>query len=274
VRLTKVRALTLLAAGAAAALLAGCSSSGGGDAGDSGSAPSTPASSASTPITGTLTISAASSLTGTFDQIKADLVKANPGLTINISYAGSDALAAQINAGAPVDVFAAASDATMTTVSSAGNIVGTPTRFATNVLEIAVPPSNPANITGLADLVKPGVKLDLCAATVPCGAAATKVFAAANLTPTPVSLEPDVKTVLTKVQLNEVDAGLVYKTDVLAAGTAVKGINFPEAQNAVTNYPIGVVKNAPNATAASAFVAYVLSPAGQKVLSAAGFSAP
>jgi molybdate transport system substrate-binding protein len=280
------RRFPALAAVSAAAvsvlLIAGCGSSGGSSGGSSAGssspasspASSTPSPSPSSTLTGTIVVSAAASLTGTFNQIKTDFTAKNPGVTVTISYGGSDTLAAQINQGAPVDVFAAASDATMTTVISAGNGATAPTRFATNTLEIAVPPANPAAITGLADLVKPGVKLDLCAATVPCGAAATKVFAAANLTATPVSLEPDVKTVLTKVQLGEVDAGLVYKTDVQAAGTAVKGITFPEASSAVTNYPIVVCKGAPKAAAAAAFVAYVLSPDGQKAMSAAGFAAP
>lgn len=263
-----------LAAILAALVLAGC-----GDGGGSGSAATsggTTAGSESSPaqLTGDLTVSAAASLTGTFDQIKADFAKLHPGLDITISYGGSDTLAAQINAGAPVDVFAAASDATMNTVASAGNLVGSPQRFASNTLEIAVPPSNPAGIASLADTTKRGAKLVLCAETVPCGAAAKKVYAAAGLTPSPVSLETDVKSVLSKVQMNEADAGLVYKTDVIAAGDAVKGVSFPEASGAATNYPIAVVKSAPHSAAASAFVAYVLSPEGQRVLTAAGFASP
>ena len=157
---------------------------------------------------------------------------------MTLNFGGSDTLAAAITGGAPVDVFAAASTKTMTTVTAADDGAGTPVTFAKNELEIAVPPSNPAKIASLADTVKTGVKLVTCAATVPCGAAATKAYAAAKLTPKPVSLEPDVKSVLTKVELNEADAGIVYQTDVLAAGAKVTGINFPEAAQAIATYPI------------------------------------
>lgn len=265
----RIRSLSAAGFGAllAAVLVAGCGSDSRSDSGnDSGGGGSA--------TTGTITVSAAASLTGTFNQIKDDFAAAHPGVTINISYGGSDTLAAQINAGAPVDVFAAASDATMAAVVSAGNLAGSPTTFASNTLEIAVPPSNPAKIATLADTAKPGVDLVLCADTVPCGAAAKKVYQTANLTPSPVSFETDVKSVLSKVQLNEADAGLVYKTDVIAAGDTVKGISFPQAAGAATNYPIGVVRNAPNADAAAAFVDYVLSAEGQKALAAAGFTSP
>ncbi|MCU1688250.1 MAG: modA [Jatrophihabitantaceae bacterium] len=262
-------ALALLTA---AGLIAGCGASAGSDSGNGGGSPRTDA--AGSTLSGTIVVSAAASLTGTFDQIKADFTKANPGVTVTISYGGSDTLAAQINAGAPVDVFAAASDKTMALVVDGGNAASTATRFATNTLEIAVPKDNPAKIAALADLARSGVKLALCAPTVPCGAASAKVLAAANLTVTPVTQEQDVKSVLTKVQLGEVDAGLVYKTDVIAAGSTIKGIAFPEAAGAATNYPVVVCKQAPNAAVAKAFVDYVLSAAGQKVLAAAGFAAP
>jgi len=272
-----------VALAAAALLLVGCAgssgagqqrSTAGGTAGTGASDAPTSGSLTSTPVTGALTVSAAASLTETFNRIKQEFTALHPDVSVNISYAGSDSLAAQINAGAPVDVFAAASTTTMNTVVSAGNIDGTPTRFATNSLEIAVPPDNPAGISGLSDLVKDGVKLAVCAPTVPCGAASTTVFRTAGLTPTPVSLETDVKSVLTKVETGEVDAGLVYRTDVHAAGSGVRGITFPEASSAVTDYPIGVVRDAPNGTAARAFVDYVLSDRGRAALSDAGFGAP
>lgn len=253
-----------------AGLIAGCGSSTGSS--DSGT---TAASTNSGPtLRGTIVVSAAASLTGSFDQIKAEFTKANPGVTVTISYGGSDTLAAQINAGAPVDVFAAASDKTMALVVDAGNASGPAARFATNTLQIAVPKDNPAKIAALSDLANSGVKVALCAPTVPCGAASTKALAAAKVSLTPVTQEQDVKSVLTKVQLGEVDAGLVYRTDVIAAGSSVKGISFPEAASAATNYPIVVCKQAPNSAVAGAFVAYVLSDAGQKVLAAAGFAAP
>ena len=138
--------------------------------------------------------------------------------------------------------------------------------FAKNELEIAVAPSNPDHIAGLADVTKSGVKLALCAATVPCGAAATKAFAAAKLTPHPVTLEQDVASVLTKVELGEVDAGIVYQTDVKSAGSKVAGVNFAEAASAINTYPIVVVKTGKNPTAGEVFVNYVVSPAGQQIL--------
>lgn len=254
-------ALALLAA---LSLVGACGSSGSGTAPAGGGAE----------LTGTVVVSAAASLTGAFDQIKADFTTLHPGVTVTISYGGSDTLAAQINQGAPVDVFASASDKTMALVVDAGSASGPAARFATNTLEIAVPKDNPARITGLADLARAGVKVALCAPTVPCGAASTKVLDAARLTVTPVTQEQDVKSVLTKVQLGEVDAGLVYRTDVLAGGGRITGIAFPEAAGAVTSYPIVMIAQAPNPVAAQALVDYVLSAAGQRVLAAAGFAAP
>jgi molybdate transport system substrate-binding protein len=225
-------------------------------------------------LSGNVVVFAASSLKVTFTTLIADFETANPGLKVTPSYGGSDTLAAQITQGAPVDVFAAASTATMGTVTTAGDAVGTPQVFAKNELEIAVAPKNPDHIATLADVTKSGVKLAVCAPTVPCGAAATKAFAAASLTPHPVTLEQDVTSVLTKVELGEVDAGIVYQTDVKSAGSKVAGVNFAEAASAINTYPIAVLKGAKNPTGAQAFVAYVLSPAGQQILQAAGFQQP
>jgi molybdate transport system substrate-binding protein len=232
------------------------------------------AASATGAASGTVVVFAASSLKGTFTTLAAAFEKANPGVKIVPSYGGSDTLAAQITQGAPVDVFAAASTTTMGTVTKAGDADGTPAVFAKNELEIAVAPANPDHIAALADATKAGIKLALCAPTVPCGAAATKAFAAAKLTPKPVTLEPDVASVLTKVELGEVDAGLVYQTDVKSAGAKVAGVNFAEAASAINTYPITVIKGAKNPSAAQLFVSYVLSPAGQQVLQGAGFQRP
>jgi molybdate transport system substrate-binding protein len=161
----------------------------------------------------------------------------------------------------------------MTQVSRAGGAASS-SNFVKNVMEIAVPPSNPAKVTGVADLARSSVKVALCQAEVPCGVTAAKVFANAKITVRAVTLEPDVKSTLSKVELNEVDAGLVYVTDVRAAGTKVKGIEIPAAQNASTEYPIAALTKAPNVAAAKAFVAYVLSAAGRSVLTAAGFEKP
>jgi molybdate transport system substrate-binding protein len=225
-------------------------------------------------VSGTVVVSAASSLKETFTQLARQFEQAHPGTRVTLNFGGSDALAAQITAGAGVDVFAAASTKTMEVVTAAKDAVGSPTNFAKNKLEIAVPPSNPGQITTLADTTKSGVKLVLCVATVPCGAAATKAYAAAQLTPKPVSLEQDVKSVLTKVELKEADAGIVYQTDVQAAGGKVTGVPFAQADEALATYPIAVVTTGNNATGGAAFVAYVLSADGESVLDSAGFLAP
>jgi len=223
---------------------------------------------------GTIVVFAASSLKATFTTLAANFETANSRVKVVTSFGGSDTLAAQITQGAPVDVFAAASTTTMGTVTKTGDAIGTPQVFAKNELEIAVAPGNPLHIAGLTDLTESSVKFAVCAPTVPCGAAETKAFAAARLTPHPVTFEQDVASVLTKLELGEVDAGMVYQTDVKSAGSKVTGVNFPEAASAINTYPIVVVKDAKNPVAADAFVAYVLSATGQAVLHAAGFQQP
>lgn len=271
------RHAALAAIGAVAlAAVAGCSSSSSTPTSSPTTPPSVsaPASPSAAPLAGTVTVFAASSLTGTFNQLGKDFEAANPGVTVKFNYGGSDTLAASIVSGAPADIFAAASTTTMGTVTKAGDATGTPTVFVKNQLEIAVPPGNPKGINTLADLTKPGIKVALCATTVPCGSAAVKAEAAGNIKITPVTLETDVKSALTKVELGEVDAALVYQTDVKAAGGKVQGVDFAEAAKAINTYPIVVLKDAPNATAAQAFEAFVLSAHGHDVLSAAGFQNP
>jgi molybdate transport system substrate-binding protein len=261
---------------ASALLVTACSSSHPSASAGSSSAPSTQPSAASSSgvqspaPTGTVVVFAAASLKDTFTALAQQFEAAHPGVKIVPSFGGSDTLAAQIVQGAPVDVFASANTTTMATVTKA-NDAATPTNFAKNALEIAVAPGNPKGIASLADVTKSGVKLALCAPSVPCGAAATKAFQAGNLTPHPVTLEQDVTSVLTKVELGEVDAGIVYQTDVKSAGSRVAGVNFPEAQQAVNTYPIAVVTTGKNQSGGAAFVQFVLSPAGQQVLAAAGF---
>ncbi|GAB3136430.1 molybdate ABC transporter substrate-binding protein [Micromonospora sonneratiae] len=225
-------------------------------------------------VTGNVTVFAAASLTESFTRIGKDFEAANPGVKVTFSFAGSSALATQINQGAPADVFASAAPANMKTVTDAGNGVGAPTTFVRNQLVIAVPKGNPKGVTGLADLTKPDAKVALCAEQVPCGAAAKKALDAAGVKLTPVTLEQDVKGALSKVKLGEVDAALVYRTDAKAAAADVEGIEFPESAGAINDYPIVVLKNAANRTAAQAFVNYVLSDTGRGVLTAAGFQAP
>jgi molybdate transport system substrate-binding protein len=241
--------------------------------GSSGTASSTSSSSGSG-VTGSITVFAASSLTESFTQIGKDFEAANPGTKVTFNYAGSSALATQINQGAPADVFASASPTNMKTVTDAGSGEGSPTTFVKNQLVIAVPKGNPKGIAGLADLTRPGVKVALCAEQVPCGAAAKKALAAASVKLTPVTLEQDVKSALSKVKLGEVDAALVYRTDAKAAASSVDGVEFPESAGAINEYPIIVLKNSSNKPAAQAFVAYVLSGKGKTVLTQAGFQAP
>ncbi|AGL19958.1 molybdenum ABC transporter periplasmic molybdate-binding protein [Actinoplanes sp. N902-109] len=248
--------------------LSGCSSS----SDDDGSA--APAASGSTGAKGKLTVLAAASLTESFDLIGTQFEQLNPGVDVTFSYGGSAGLAQQITAGAPADVFAAASPATMRTVTEAGDAGGDPVTFVRNQLVIAVPKGNPKSVTSLAAMAKPDVKVALCAEQVPCGAAATKALAAAGVSITPVTQEQDVKSALAKVKLGEVDAALVYRTDAEAAAGEVDGVEFPESADAVNDYPIVALKNATNPSGASAFVTFVRSAQAQQVLAAAGFQQP
>ncbi|MBX6357595.1 MAG: molybdate ABC transporter substrate-binding protein [Micromonosporaceae bacterium] len=260
-------------AGLAAVLVVGAAGCGDGDS-DTGSGAATTGGARSAAVSGTVTVFAAASLTESFTQIGKDFEAANPGTKVTFNFAGSSALANQINQGAPADVFASAAPANMKTVTDAGNGEGTPATFVRNQLVIAVPKGNPKGITGLTDLTKPDVKVALCAEQVPCGAAAKRALAAANVTVTPVTLEQDVKAALSKVTLGEVDAALVYRTDVRAAASDVDGVEFPESSSAVNDYPIIVLKNAPNKAGAQAFLNWVLSDKGRNVLTQAGFQAP
>jgi molybdate transport system substrate-binding protein len=262
-----VRAV-LVAAGAAIALAA-CG--GTNPPASFGSSSSSAASTAA--LTGTVNVFAAASLQESFTTLTTQFEAAHPGVTVTPNFGASSALAQQINQGAPADVFASASQTNMDQVVHAGGAASS-TAFAKNVMEIAVPPANPAAVAGLNDLAKPGVKVALCQSQVPCGSVAAKVFANAKITVTPVSQEADVRAVLTKVQLGEVDAGVVYVTDVKAAGDKVKGIEIAGDVNALTSYPIAALSKAPNPDAAAAFVAYVLSAEGNAVLAASGFAAP
>lgn len=226
-------------------------------------------------LSGTLTIYAAASLKPAFERLKAEFTRRNPGVTVApIDYDGSSTLATQLVAGAPADVFASADDKNMKKVSDAKLIAGTPVEFATNVLEIAVPPGNPGKVETLADLARTGVTTVLCAPQVPCGSAALKALTRAGIKLTPASQEQNVTAVLTKVVNREADAGLVYVTDVKAAGTKVTGIAFPESAAAVNQYPIATLTAATNAAAAHAFLALVTGPIGQQVLTDAGFVRP
>jgi molybdate transport system substrate-binding protein len=227
-----------------------------------------------TRVTGSITVLAAASLTGTFTALAAAFERAHPGVEVALTFGASSSLARQITEGAPADVFAAASGTTMDTVTAAGAADGAPATFARNRPEIAVPPANPGHVRGLADFARPELRIAVCAPQVPCGVAAARAFAAAGVTPRPDTLEQDVKAALAKVASGEVDAALVYRTDVRAAGATVRGLEFPAAARAVSDYPIAVLRDSRNAATAAAFRDFVLSPAGRSVLVAAGFSSP
>ena len=217
----------------------------------------------------TITVSAAASLTDAFTEIGDTFTEANPGIEVRFNFAGSSSLAEQINAGAPVDVFAAAST---TSMDRARDSLAEPTVFASNSLAIAVPPGNPAGVTALADLQDPDITLLVCATQVPCGAATEALLERNGLQLTPSSLEPDVRAVLTKVIVDEADAGIVYRTDIAAAGDQVEQIAIPDEANVINRYPIAATKTAPQA--ADTFVDFVLSESGQRILESWGFGTP
>ncbi|MEV6997868.1 molybdate ABC transporter substrate-binding protein [Streptomyces sp. NPDC093982] len=266
------RTLQVAGAGAAALLaLSACSSS---DDASSTTSDSSASASSSGKLSGEVTVFAAASLKESFTTLGKEFEKQHPGTKVTFSFGGSDSLAASITGGAPADVFASASPKTMKIVTDAGDASGTPSTFVRNELEIATLPGNPDKIASLKDLTKSGLKVVLCDKEVPCGAAAQKALDASKLKLTPVSYEQDVKAALTKVELKEADAAVVYKTDVHAAGDKVEGVEFPESADAINDYPITLLKDAQNAEAAKAFIALVQSSEGQQVLTEAGFLKP
>jgi molybdate transport system substrate-binding protein len=222
---------------------------------------------------GSLTVYAASSLTTAFTALGKQFETDHPGTTIVFNFGASSALARQIIAGAPADVFASASTANMKQVTDAQQ-ARAPKTFATNVAEIAVAPASAARVHAVADLAAPGLRVALCQPEVPCGALAHTVLAKAHVEVTPATEGLDVKSTLAYVTNGSADAAIVYVTDVRAAGSAVTGIEIPADVNASTAYPIAVVTATKNASLAGTFEDYVLSGAGQATLAAAGFRAP
>jgi molybdate transport system substrate-binding protein len=222
----------------------------------------------------TLTVYAAASLKGTFSQLGATFEAAHPGTTVAFNFAGSADLVTQLQGGAPADVFASAETTNMAKATTDRLVAGQPMTFASNTLAIAVPANNPAAITTFADLANHNVKLVICSVEVPCGSAAQKVATATGVKLEPVSEESSVTDVLNKVETGEADAGLVYVTDVKAAGDKVKGIPFAESKKAVNEYPIAQLAASKNKDLGKAFVDLVTGPDGQKVLRDAGFARP
>jgi len=226
----------------------------------------------------TLVVYAAASLTDTFQAIAHQFEQDHAGVTVKLSFAGSSDLVAQLQEGAPADVFASADQPNMTKLTDAGLAADDPVPFATNVLTIVTPSDNPAGIASFQDLARSGVAVDVCAPQVPCGNATKEIEAATGVTIKPVSEESKVTDVLAKVTSGEADAGLVYVTDAKGAlakdANALEQIDFPESSQAVNTYPVVAVKGSKHAELASEFVAAVTSDAGQRVLKDAGFGAP
>jgi molybdate transport system substrate-binding protein len=273
-----VRPLALSTVALALALLGGCAESSTPAA--QGSAAQESAAQGSNPpnsppaVTGELTVLAAASLTGVFTRLGDSFMAAHPGLTVRFSFDASSRLAQQIVAKAPADVFASASPANMKTVQDAGGTAGEPIVFVRNQLQIVTPKDNPGTVRGLTDFGRSDLNVVVCAVEVPCGAAADAVFAAAGVTESIDSFEQNVKGVLTKVAGGEADAGLVYRTDVLAAGGQVVGIEFAESAGAVNDYPIALLAEAKNPTAAAAWVAFLSGEEARTAFREAGFQTP
>lgn len=222
----------------------------------------------------TLRVYAAASLSETFEALGESFETSHEGVEVAFNFAGSSDLVAQILQGAPADVIATADTPNMDKLVEQDALGSDPTDFASNTLQIAVPPGNPAGVTGLTDLADPQLVLVVCSPRVPCGSAAVVAAAAGGITLSPDSEEAAVTDVLGKVSSGEADAGLVYVTDVLRAGDAVVGIPFEESRAAVNTYPIATVAVSTYAELAQEFVALVLGPEGMEILAGAGFGPP
>lgn len=258
-------------------LLTACGTAepGAADGSDSESSPSESSASEVAPeLSGEVTVLAAASLTEVFEGLADRFEQLHPDTVVIFSFAASSELAAQVIAGAPADVLATANTSTMDLVVADELTATAPVVFAGNVLQIAVPPGNPGGVESLADLSNEELTIALCAPEVPCGAAAIELLELVGVSVEPDTLEPDVRSALTKVELGEVDVALVYRTDVQVGGDGVEGIDVPAAGQVVNEYPIAALGGAPNPDAAAAFVDLVLSATGVEALEAAGFQRP
>ncbi|MGW4199565.1 molybdate ABC transporter substrate-binding protein [Streptomyces sp. NPDC004726] len=226
---------------------------------------------ASGPPKAELTVLAAASLTNVFKTAGAAYEKANPGTKVTFSFAGSQELAAQVRQGAPADALVTADTKTMDGLKADTT---TPDVIAKNRLVIATAEGNPKKVDGLADLADPQLKVVLAAPQVPAGRYSQQILDAQKIVVKPVSQEPNVRAVLSKVELGEADAGLVYKTDASSAPDKVDAVEIPDAQNAIAEYPAAALKASKNPSAAEAFVTWLSGPAAQKILQDAGFQQP
>jgi molybdate transport system substrate-binding protein len=224
-------------------------------------------------LSGSLTVFAAASLTDAFGELGAAFEMENDHVSVAFNFASSSSLREQILSGAPADVFASANLSNMDQVIEAGDAAASET-FAVNRLQIVVPAGNPAGITGLSDFGRDELLLGLCAEQVPCGQLAREVLGRAGVEPSVDTNEPDVRSLLTKVEEGELDAGVVYATDVHSGGGRVEGVDIPDDQNVLAAYPIAVVAGSANPAAARAFVDFVRSEQGQQILATYGFTRP
>ncbi|MFG3304951.1 molybdate ABC transporter substrate-binding protein [Streptomyces wuyuanensis] len=218
-----------------------------------------------------LTVLAAASLTDVFKTAGAAYEKKNPGTRITFSFAGSQELVAQVKQGAPADALVTADTKSMDSVEAD---TGTPAVIARNRLVIATVKGNPHKVDELKDLGDAKLKVVLAAPEVPAGKYSKKILDAQRITVRPVSQEPNVRAVLSKVELGEADAGLVYKTDAESATDKVDAVEIPDAQNAIAEYPAATLKQSQHAEAAAAFVAWLSMPEARKILADAGFQQP
>ncbi len=223
---------------------------------------------------GEVVVFAAASLTNAFTELGDAFMDANPDASVVLNFAGSSELVAQIIEGAPVDVYASADVVNMAKLTEAAANATDPVVFASNLSEIVVAPGNPLGIAGVEALGDDDLILVVCAPEVPCGRYATEIFDNAGVAPTPDSYEQNVRAVLTKVTIGEADAGIVYATDVTAAGDDADGVEIPADLNVVAEYPIVVTTEAPNPEGAQAFIDFVASDAGRSILAGYGFSSP
>ncbi len=225
----------------------------------------------SAPADGTVTVLAAASLTEPLTALAARYEQDHPGVDVRLSFGSSTTLAQQIAEGAPADVYASAGESALEQLPPNAAQDGGQATIARNTVEIATPPDDPGGVGSLADLANPDLDVVLCAATVPCGTAADQVLRKAGVTAHVVSREVDVKATLTKVTLGEADAAMVYHSDVVSAGSGVRGVEVPEADNVVLTYPLLWFSTRP---AVVAFAEYVAGPDGTAALEKAGFLAP
>jgi molybdate transport system substrate-binding protein len=238
-----------------------------------GSSPAPAGSASPDPLSGPITVFAASSLTTAFNTAEEGLEVDHPGFSAKYSFAGSQTLVTQIISGAPADVIATANTSTMAQLTAKG-LVETPVGFCRNKLEIIVAPGNPLNIKTLADLNNPGVKLVIGDPSVPVGSYVTDIEASDGVHFTPVSLQLSDAAVLEQVESGDANAALVFVTDVIAAGSKVTGVPIPDAQNKIGTYDIAAVKASTNLAAAEAFVTSAVSGDVQTELQSAGFLPP